>query len=536
MFAPKDKKIFDKSTTLYAIWEKSPDTATDSYKVEHYLQDVEGDGYTLLESDTEILSGKEGSTVTAEPKNYEGFTENQNHPERKVSGTLGKTENLVLKFYYDRNIYEVNFDLNGGEGTAPKTQYVRYGGLLQQVTEPGRRGYNFKGWHLRQDGIDAGLWEFGVTVEKNTSSLQTTLYAEWKDELAPEAGKASFSSGHKNFLNWVIQKRDLVITVPVTEEGSGLAEAFYTMEPEQGKKTKGKAQIFEKPTENKKSLSYGSGASLSRILQKGAGSGKYESRITVEENFKGKVSITCKDKAGNVSAEKLLTSHGGGIIVEDNAPRITFANTKEKTVGEPIEAEVLVEDARDANITGGLAGISYQMDEEEEKTIPEETFEKEILEAYSFTVMVKEEGEHVLKVTAQDRAGNESVREVTLKISQKKKAPVKAPEKPGELPRPRGPEPKTGESGHMKIYATFAMIAGFGYLLLYFAEENGITEQEKEEIIHRLVEWAKRGGRLRRMLAVAVIFLFLAYYHSMGKSVTVEWKEIRREKAGKRLR
>ena len=57
-----------------------------------------------------------------------------------------------------------------------------------------------------------------------------------------------------------------------------------------------------------------------------------------------------------------------------------------------------------------------------------------------------------------------------------------------------------------KIYSTFAMIAGFGYLLLYFSEENGITEQEKEEIIYRLVEWAKRGGSLRRMLAVIIIY------------------------------
>ena len=70
------------------------------------------------------------------------------------------------------------------------------------------------------------------------------------------------------------------------------------------------------------------------------------------------------------------------------------------------------------------------------------------------------------------------------------------------------------------------MIAGFGYLLLYFEGENGITEQEKEEIVYRLVEWAKQGGKIRRLLGVAVIFLFLAYYHSIGKSVTVEWREV----------
>lgn len=530
------RHVFDCDTVLYAIWEKDPDAV--SYQVEHYLQDLEGDGYTLFENDTETLWGKKGAVAAAEPKSYEGFTENRNHPERNAAGTLEENGSLLLKFYYDRNIYEISFDLNGGDGTAPKTQQVRYGGLLQQVKEPGRRGYNFKGWHLEQKGMDAGLWEFQRPVEENTASLQTTLYAKWKDELAPKAGKASFSSGHKDFLDWVVQKRNLVITVPVVEEGSGLLEASYTLTPEAGEKAEGEAQIYETST-GEKAFSYGSGTSVLRAFEKETGSGRYEARITVEEDFKGTVSITCQDKAGNVSAEKLLTSYGGGIIVEDNAPIITFSNTEEETAGAPIEADVLVEDDRNGSITGGLAEISYQVDEETEVMVPKEKFEKEILEVYDFTVTVKGEGKHVLKVKAKDRAGNESIREISLKISKKKDKPVKgpeekSPEKPGGFPRPAGPEPRTGESSHVKIYATFAMIAGFGYLLLYFAEENGITEKEKNEIIQRLVNWAKKGGRIRRTLALASIFLFLAYYHSIGKSVTVEWRDVCKEKAGRK--
>lgn len=41
-------------------------------------------------------------------------------------------------------------------------------------------------------------------------------------------------------------------------------------------------------------------------------------------------------------------------------------------------------------------------------------------------------------------------------------------------------EPKTGDTSHMEIYATIAMIAGLLYLLLYFADrERGLTEEEK---------------------------------------------------------
>ena len=70
------------------------------------------------------------------------------------------------------------------------------------------------------------------------------------------------------------------------------------------------------------------------------------------------------------------------------------------------------------------------------------------------------------------------------------------------------------------------MVAGFGYLLLYFEGEHGITEEKKEEIVYRLIAWAKKGGIVRRYLGLLVIFLFLAYYHSIGKSVTVEWREV----------
>ena len=51
-------------------------------------------------------------------------------------------------------------------------------------------------------------------------------------------------------------------------------------------------------------------------------------------------------------------------------------------------------------------------------------------------------------------------------------------------------------------------------------------ESQKEEIVYHLVSWAKKGGAIRRMLGLAAIFFFLAYYHSIGKSVTVEWREV----------
>ena len=84
------------------------------------------------------------------------------------------------------------------------------------------------------------------------------------------------------------------------------------------------------------------------------------------------------------------------------------------------------------------------------------------------------------------------------------------------------PEPKTGDGISTMMYATMAMILGFTYLILLFSEQHGMTEETKKELLSRLIGWTKHGGKLRRMLALAGVFLLLAYYHSIGKQVTEE--------------
>ena len=88
-------------------------------------------------------------------------------------------------------------------------------------------------------------------------------------------------------------------------------------------------------------------------------------------------------------------------------------------------------------------------------------------------------------------------------------------------------EPRTGDATPLELSATLAMIAGFGYLLLYFTDkERGMTEERKKELVSCLVAWAKQGGRLRKYIALAAIFVLLVYYHSIGKKTCVEWKEV----------
>ncbi len=512
----------------------SPDPespAAVSYQVEHYCQNLTGDEYTRIDADTEALTGEPGTEAVAQGKTYPGFTLNLSHPLGKPKGTIVKDGSLVLKLYYDRILYEVDFNLNGGRGTQPEAQKIRYGGLLKQAPQPTRTGYYFKGWQIGEEP-EGDLWDFESPVEYNTGTLHTTLYAKWADELAPILGEAAFTEGSRNFLDWLLQKESMVITVPVTEEGSGLAKAEYLLLAEDGAEKEGEAWFDEVRSISPAAAAYGSGAAVLRRVQAEGERGKYNARIAIEEEFKGKVYLTCTDHAGNRSAQKILTAKGGGVIVEENAPEIYFSNTGESAGGKPLKVKVQVKDDMEGHVSGGISCIIYHVDGGKKKSLPDEEFAQKLVEEYEFAVKIKGEGAHTLRVEARDHGGNESAAEVALRIQEKKDAPVqtpvpKDPQTPGRNGTPLGAEPKTGEGSQVKIFATLAMIAGFGYLLLYFEGENGITEQEKEEIIYRLVAWAKKGGSLRRLFGLAAIFLFLMYYHSIGKSVDVEWKEIR---------
>ncbi|MCI8484217.1 MAG: hypothetical protein HFH41_07740 [Lachnospiraceae bacterium] len=552
--------------TLYAIFRENPDTEKTFTAAFYSGSPVQKELIPVS------ITDQVPSAVIKAPKLKEvpGWTPlgwNPNPSEYKSSIPSGSeltlTENTSYYGIYQTNI-TLSYDMEDEENIPEPETQVCYINVHQETTYDGPEftlapapasapeGYVFKGWNTKADGS-------GITYPADslqTLIQNTILYPDWADETAPVLGAASFSSGHKNFLDWIIRKRGLVITVPITEEGSGVKEAAYTLTWEDGTQEKGTAEVSKVHTQTEQALAYGSSASVIRALQTEADTGTYEARIVLNEDFKGKASLTCTDNAGNTSPQKVLTAAGGGIIIEDNAPKISFFNTKDHPYGEDAEIDILVEDGKEGRVTGGIAGISYQIDQEEKVVLPESDFNEAMVESYDFQVTISDSGSHTIQVTAIDNAGNESKKQATVKITdQQDPEEPESPENPADTEDPadekdsdppisqpsgnsggtgsstntklpRGSEPRTGDFTHVKMYATFSMIAGFGYLLLYFAGEHGITEQEKDDILLRLVTWGKQGRRLQRIFALAAIFLFLAYYHSIGKSVTVEWREV----------
>ncbi|MCM1087256.1 MAG: right-handed parallel beta-helix repeat-containing protein [Muribaculaceae bacterium] len=90
-------------------------------------------------------------------------------------------------------------------------------------------------------------------------------------------------------------------------------------------------------------------------------------------------------------------------------------------------------------------------------------------------------------------------------------------------------EPRTGQPMHFELYATIAFIEGASYLMLLFAGRHGMTEEKKNELVARIIGWAKQGRKLRRIPALAALVLLLVYYHSIGKQVRMEWLQIYEE-------
>ncbi|MDO4489245.1 MAG: InlB B-repeat-containing protein [Eubacteriales bacterium] len=151
--------------TLYAKWY----SATPTYKVSHWIQHADDDGYNL--NSTVPIDGIAGATTAATAFDMTSLGYIAQPITQQTIRSDGKT---VVNVYYDRVCYNVSFDLNGtGTGTAPATQSVRMGAKATTPTEPTAAGFTFGGWY--KEAACTTAWNF--TTDTVTSN--TTLYAKW---------------------------------------------------------------------------------------------------------------------------------------------------------------------------------------------------------------------------------------------------------------------------------------------------------------------------------------------------------------------
>ena len=158
----------DQDLTLYAKWEAN----IVNYVVEHYQQNVQGDGYTLKESSH--ARAAVDSEVTPEVMKYKGFEEPKTE---KV--TISGDGQTTVKYYYKRKVHTVTFDADSGTFAAEKGEddskivvTGRYGANITVPKAPTRTGYQFLGW---DEDVEMTISDKDLTYKAQWLKMEYTL-------------------------------------------------------------------------------------------------------------------------------------------------------------------------------------------------------------------------------------------------------------------------------------------------------------------------------------------------------------------------
>ncbi len=132
-----------------------------SYKIMHYRQNADDNGYTLYETDA--LTGSTDDEVTGLEKDYENFYFNGNAPQTLLSGKIKADGSLVLRLYYDRKTFTADY-LVDGEPYSGQAVY-KYGQTVAYPAAPQKEGYFFDTWKLDGESFTGSMPGRDITLE-----------------------------------------------------------------------------------------------------------------------------------------------------------------------------------------------------------------------------------------------------------------------------------------------------------------------------------------------------------------------------------
>ena len=146
---------------------------------EHYLE--QPDGSYRLEDDVEGDVYDPGTEVKAEQARYTGYAYNPDAEGTVSEGTVTGLESLVLRLYYDRNVHEVSYVIDG-KADAVKEAY-KYGDKVTLREVPAKAGYDFDGWNVEQDFDmpDEDVTIYGSFVARGDTPYRVEHYKEGLD-------------------------------------------------------------------------------------------------------------------------------------------------------------------------------------------------------------------------------------------------------------------------------------------------------------------------------------------------------------------
>ncbi len=165
---------------------------TGTYKIEYYLEKLDGT-YELKEFVSYNKAIGALATTDGYIKTYTGFTYDSANTNNVTSGTV-VGNSLVLKAYYSRNTYNLNYKFNGGTTADSQTEAtvtdVKYGATvtLNSATDFTKLAYGFVAWSdvtAAGDSDNKWLASTDLVIDENNVTLPAnggtiTLYAQWQ--------------------------------------------------------------------------------------------------------------------------------------------------------------------------------------------------------------------------------------------------------------------------------------------------------------------------------------------------------------------
>ena len=162
---------------LYAKWVASSNT---QYKVKHYKQNLNDDGYPASHTDIDNETGTTGQNATVTLKHYTGFKTGT-----YTATTIAADGSTVVEVRYEREKYAVRFNIDGSAGgssiavtavtggsvtsTSPVT--VKHGGSVSFTASP-TTGWEVDGWTLDGSSVNGTNTSYtlsGITGNKNVT-------------------------------------------------------------------------------------------------------------------------------------------------------------------------------------------------------------------------------------------------------------------------------------------------------------------------------------------------------------------------------
>lgn len=155
--------------THIILYAKFIEVTSGSYTVYIYRQNIANDNYTLYNELYIVDDYNKNVSYTA---SVHGFFINEELS--TLEGWHDFEPQLELFIYYDRQLYDVTFI---DDAIIYETQ-VKYLGVIEQIDDPDKDGFEFLGWKLLDDSVQ--FYQFSQPVTNHI-----TLKAVWKDLSGP---------------------------------------------------------------------------------------------------------------------------------------------------------------------------------------------------------------------------------------------------------------------------------------------------------------------------------------------------------------